>query len=347
MPFLPVLPTDHDSVARSVQLTNAANAEDDPERVPSIPELVSLELQYGWDLEPSERYLYLPTPDADPAGVLDLSWPKRDNRHLVSASIVIHPDHRRAGHGSAMIAEVKHRTRALGRDTIWISGPQDNRAVAAFAERHRFTYASHDARRRQLLADLDHDQLDRLYGSVQTVTTDYQLERLICPAPDETLDELVRVTAAINDAPMGELLFEDEKFDVQRLKDFETASAGKGDRLYRVFARHRNTGEIVGHTVLGVNPLRPTYGEQEDTAVARKHRGHRLGLLLKLEMLRWLAEVEPQLQMIETWNMADNTHMTNVNEALGYRLSRVYAAYQRILPEPSSTTENLITNAIA
>ena len=45
------------------------------------------------------------------------------------------------------------------------------------------------------------------------------------------------------------------------------------------------------------HPLQPHVGGQGDTAVARHHRGHRLGLLLKIDMIRWLAEVEPQLKV--------------------------------------------------
>ncbi len=59
--------------------------------------------------------------------------------------------------------------------------------------------------------------------------------------------------------------------------------------------------------------------------------GHRLGLLVKIEMMRWLAEAAPQMEVLETWNQVDNTHMVRVNEALGYRLSEVYATYERRL----------------
>ena len=142
------------------------------------------------------------------------------------------------------------------------------------------------------------------------------------------LSELVEVTAAINDAPMGELTYEDEKFDLQRLRDLETAARGRGDRVYRVIARHRATGEVGGHTVVITHPLQPDVAGQGDTAVARHHRGHRLGLLLKIDMMRWLAQVEPQLKIIETWNNVDNKFMINVNEALGYRLSRIFNMYE-------------------
>jgi RimJ/RimL family protein N-acetyltransferase len=65
--------------------------------------------------------------------------------------------------------------------------------------------------------------------------------------------------------------------------------------------------------------------------VARSHRGHQHGLRLKIEMMHWLADAEPQLKIIETWNNVDNRFMINVNEAMGYRLSQVYATFERNL----------------
>jgi hypothetical protein len=55
-------------------------------------------------------------------------------------------------------------------------------------------------------------------------------------------------------------------------------------------------------------------------------------MLLKIEMMRWLAESEPGVEVIETWNNADNNYMISVNEAIGYRLSRVFAMFERTLP---------------
>ncbi len=37
-------------------------------------------------------------------------------------------------------------------------------------------------------------------------------------------------------------------------------------------------------------------------------------------MLLWLAETQPQLQTVDTWNAESNRFMIDVNEALGYRV---------------------------
>ena len=116
------------------------------------------------------------------------------------------------------------------------------------------------------------------------------------------------------------------------MQDIETAAGGHGPT--GATGSSPGTGRPARSAdtpSVAVHPHQPQFGHQGDTAVARAHRGHRLGLLLKIDMMRWLAEAEPQLEVIETWNNADNRFMINVNEALGYRLSRVFATFERRL----------------
>ena len=328
MPFVRVDPDDLAQVAAVAGIQEAARQVDDPEEFPPIAEMLAAYIRYGWDLDPEEHFLYMPEGATDPVGVLVVDLPTRDNLHLVWAQIFIHPDHRRRGHGSVIMNEALRITREAGRNTIWVAAAEDDQGAQCFVEKFGFRYASHDARRRQVLADVDDTEVRRLLASAEAAAADYYLQRLRPPTSDELLSELVEVTAAINDAPMGDLTYEDEKFDLQRVQDLETALLGRAERGYRVIARHRETGEVGGHTMVITDPLRSHVGMQADTAVARHHRGHRLGLLLKIDMMRWLAEVEPQLKVIETWNNADNRFMINVNEALGYRLSRIFNVYE-------------------
>ncbi|MFT4163778.1 MAG: GNAT family N-acetyltransferase [Microlunatus sp.] len=328
-------PGDRAAVATAVELLNAAQRVDDPSERPQIPELVARWMEFGWDLEPDERYLCFPAGSQEPVAVFDQLFPRRDNRHLAWGNVVVDPAHRRRGYGTALVTELLRRAAEAGRTTVWLDAGEEDLGARTFIEGMGFRYASHDARRKQVLAEVDLDAVDRLHAQAAEAAEDYVLERLMPPLPDEVLEQLVEVTAAINDAPMGDLTFEDEVFDLARLKDQETARVGRGDRIYRIVARHRRTGVIGGHTVVGLNPLDPTHAHQGDTAVHRDHRGHRLGMLLKIEMMRWLAETEPQITEITTWNHADNRYMIDVNEAIGYRLSRVFATYELSLPTQS------------
>ncbi len=95
----------------------------------------------------------------------------------------------------------------------------------------------------------------------------------------------------------------------------------QGLRHYSVAVRHEATGELAGLTEVSVDPADPEWGHQELTVVVRGHRGHRLGLLLKVAMLELLAEREPQVERIETYNAESNAHMVTINETLGYQVA--------------------------
>ena len=63
-----------------------------------------------------------------------------------------------------------------------------------------------------------------------------------------------------------------------------------------------------------------TLGWQENTLVMPEHRGHRLGLALKVATHRQLTARAPQLRALVTWNSHVNPWMIEINEKLGYRV---------------------------
>ena len=95
-----------------------------------------------------------------------------------------------------------------------------------------------------------------------------------------------------------------------------------------MLARHTASGEIAGVTSVIVDGETSEHAHQLDTSVVGAHRGHRLGLLLKADMVRWLAESEPELRTIDTFNAESNDHMVAVNERLGYRVMGRELQYQ-------------------
>jgi hypothetical protein len=207
----------------------------------------------------------------------------------------------------------------------------DTRPATAFAEALGMERAIASVQRRQVLRALDTARLAREFDTAQRAAAAYELVRLPSPLPAELLAPVAEMVAAINDAPLDDLDLEDEVYSPERVRAFEAAQAAHGRRMYQLAARHRETGQLGGHTVVGVEGDRPWYGSQFDTSVLRAHRGHRLGLLLKIGMLRWLAEAEPQLAVIDTWNAASNDHMIAVNEILGYQVVATATGFQRRL----------------
>jgi hypothetical protein len=52
--------------------------------------------------------------------------------------------------------------------------------------------------------------------------------------------------------------------------------------------------------------------------VTRRHRGHRLSLLVKSAMLEWLAQAEPAVRRIAAGNAPANRYMIAINGEPGF-----------------------------
>jgi GNAT superfamily N-acetyltransferase len=319
-------PDDAEGVAAWTDLLNASYAVDAPWRDPATPATVEGQLRYAWDLEPGTPYLA--RVDGRVVGGGAVHTGEWDNRHLAWLEVTVHPDSRRRGHGSAILAFLEQEAGRCGRTLFGLDGGESP-ALAGFAARHGYDEALVEVIRRQRLADVDPALVDAAHDAALPHAADYVLSRQGFPTPAEELPAIAALTAAINDAPTGDLAIEDEVFPPQRIVDYETAQLARGHRAYRVVARHRPTGALAGHSVVVVEIDRPQLAEQHDTAVAPAHRGHRLGLLLKTEMLRWLRDAEPQIDHIDTGNAESNAHMIGVNERLGYHVVERVISYQR------------------
>ncbi len=316
------------SVEAYVAIENARSTVDSPWEHPLTPYRLAMSMRYGWDGEPARRFLVVE--DGRVVGTAAVSTSEWDNLDLAWLGITIHPDHRRRGVGTAALAALHEECRRIGRPLVGMDG-WDSKTTLGFAAASGYEKKSQAINRRQDLHELGAEFFEKAYAEAEPFAHDYELVRIAGRSPDDLHEQLVTVTDSINDSPLDDLEIEDEVFSVERLRAFEHAQIESGNRLYRVVARHRDTGELVGHTVATVDVERPEIGDQEDTTVVREHRGHRLGLLLKSDLCRWLAVVEPQLRTLDTWNAESNDHMIGVNERLGYRpVGRVLEFQRRI-----------------
>jgi GNAT superfamily N-acetyltransferase len=106
--------------------------------------------------------------------------------------------------------------------------------------------------------------------------------------------------------------------ELTEVRRTDRLSEAKGLRRYSVAAADTATGELAALTQLSIEEADPVWGHQELTAVVRAHRGHRLGLLTKVDMLELLNDREPQIRFVQTWNGETNAHMVAINQALGF-----------------------------
>jgi len=319
-------PDDDTSIRIAVDIENAHHAADCPWLYEATPHRLEMDMRHGWDGEVG-RY-FLAYDGQTPVGYATLDTSDWDNRDLAWLGLTIHPEARRSGHGTRALDQLTALAREMGRTLAGVDG-WEGPAVQAFAASTGFAKKSQAINRRMILAEADLADVRRLRDTAAEAAAPYELVRIAGRTPDDLVDAVAEMTGAINDAPMDDLEYEDEEFPPERIRAYESATIERGHRLYRLVARHRETGSLGGHTVVAVDAEQPANGHQHDTSVVRAHRGHRLGQLLKAEMVLWLAQDEPQVTSVDTWNAESNAHMIAVNDALGYQVLGREIQFQR------------------
>ena len=250
-------PDDVAALKEWVELANAVRLADSPWETEATLLRVEARFRVGWDGEPSTPYLA--TVDGTVVGGGAISISEYDNLHLAWLGVVVHPDHRRQGYGSAIVAFLEDEARRLGRTSVGMDGWESD-ATRGFAAKHGFDKKHQSINRRQHLADVDRAELDKRYDEALAAATDYVLERRRFPTPDAELAELAEMASAINDAPTDDLEIEDEVFNAERMKAYEDACAFRQERAYRVVARHVPSGQLAGQTVVVVDSEQPDSG---------------------------------------------------------------------------------------
>jgi GNAT superfamily N-acetyltransferase len=294
----------------------AAAAADDPGLPPMSRIVFDGWLTTGWTGEPRETWLGC-GPDGSVAGWYLLEVPDRDNRHLGILEAFVDPARRRQGFGTALLRHAAERALADGRRLLAGMAIQGSPGEP-FARSLGATAGLAEIRRRLDLAAVPAGLIAGLRASAQEAAAGYTLVSWTRPTPEEYVDQIVAIEHAMADAP-HDPSWEPAAFDAERVRATDRRRALQQLRSYTVAARHDATGDLAGVTQVEVAPDEPDWIFQGLTAVVRAHRGHRLGLLVKLAMLEWLAEAEPARRWMITGNAETNEHMIAINEALGYQ----------------------------
>ena len=306
---------DEPTGADIAELNNAASAVDSPHLSPVSGSHQRLRLKHGWDGTPTDEVV-LAYDGSALVGMAEVERPRWDNTHIGWVDIQTHPDRRGLGIGERLLEVGLDLIQADGR-TLLMSGAWAGSHREKFLHAHGLTVGMKAAQRRLLSAELDWPRLDSLLAAARGASSAYEIIEVPAPTPPELIADMMALQQVMNDAPIDELQIEDEVWPEERLRGYERASELRGQRLHRLVARRVSDGAMAGHTVVAVEHERPHLGIQEDTEVAPAHRGHKLGLRLKIEMLQRLREREPQIVQIDTWNAESNAHMIAVNELLG------------------------------
>lgn len=256
------------------------------------------------------------------AGTLEM--PLLDNLHSATLEIYTDPEERRKGYGSAMAAHLEGVALAAGRSRTYadleypLSYPEDGTGWpgAEFAAAHGYSFGLGEFMRSMALP-VAPDRLTALAESARPHHADYRLETFEGSVPDAWVADFVALGSRIaTDAPSGTLDLEPGTSEVAPFREQEARMLRQGRRLYGAVALRDE--RVVGFTQVSVSPEEAELGEQFGTLVEASHRGHRLGLALKVANLCQIQDREPALESIITWNAGENEPMIAVNELLGF-----------------------------
>jgi GNAT superfamily N-acetyltransferase len=210
------------------------------------------------------------------------------------------------------------------------SVPKHNREVRfLLAREYRLEQVVRSSRLALPLDVADHfAEADRRAGP------DYRLHSWIDATPHRWLADMAMLKTRMSTEEPGAGLDEPEDvWTVERLVADEERHRESPRTKLTVAVEHVPSAVLAGFTVLSAPAERERSVAQEDTLVLPEHRGHRLGMLLKVANVDHLQRERPGHPAITTFNAEENRPMLDVNEALGFVPIGYEGAWRKDLPK--------------
>lgn len=264
--------------------------------------------------------------DGDVVGTGFIRTPLLDNLELAELDVHVDPSHPRRGIGTALLAHAEQEARRRGRSVVtglvgwsWDAGPRGDGAPGPeFARTHGYDLALAEVQR-ELALPVDDAVLAGLADEAARSHPTYELRSWVGPVPDDLLQGWAELTSSLaTEAPTGELALEPEVVSTEVVREGEARIARQGRTKYNTVALS-GSGEMVAYSDLATTVHEPGRAYQWGTLVVPEHRGHRLGVAVKVANLRLLQAERPDITRVTTYNAEVNSHMIGVNEALGFR----------------------------
>lgn len=263
--------------------------------------------------------------DGPALAIVTLHMDLKHNRDLANVFVATTPERLNGDVGRFAMGEALRVAAENGRTRVSADGPTtaDLTGLAAALGGRKVNTA--------IRSVLDLSEVDTAryaaWAEGSAKNAGYRLVRWTDRCPDELADSFCTAMDAMQDAPLEDFAYEHPKGTVERLRGQEEHSVRRGAQR-RVLAAVDAAGEVVGFNIFVTYPDEPDTVDIWDTAVVRKHRGHGLGLRIKAAATLWTLEELPKARFVHTFNNHGNTHMLNVNRALGYRKGEEWYGFE-------------------
>jgi GNAT superfamily N-acetyltransferase len=272
-------------------------------------------------------------------GIALLQVPTRENLHQLTVDVRVLPAHRRRHIGSALVHETERWAAAAGRRVLHAEVEVPLRTGAddtstPFARKLGFE-AVMPAHTRHLLLPADPERISRLHQEVARASSGYRTSVFTAPWPEAYVEDGCQLQRRMStDAPSGDVDHQEEIWDAARVKEADDLAVAQGLTRLIAVAEHIASGHLVAFSEIAIPEARPTEGWQWATLVLREHRGHRLGLAVKLANLAYLETTFPSVRRIVTGNAQENKPMIAVNEMMGFEVAATETLWQKVVGRP-------------
>ena len=296
---------------------------------------------------PGERQeLAVAVEDGQVLGYARVFLPQRENLDKAWAEITVDPAYRGRGAGTALVAwsedlAVRHGRTIIVTEAYVPAGDRTEHPVARFAIARGYALASTEVVRR-LRLPTPAGLLDGLAAASEPYHRDYDLSVHVDGVPEHLRQGVCDAeNRLIVDAPTGDVDYEAESMTPEDYAEFLALHARSGITMLTAIAVHRQTGVVAAYTDLALLPGDTRAAHQWGTLVVPEHRGHRLGMAVKVANLLHLEHNHPERELVLTQNAEDNPWMVQINVDLGFEIVEDGLSLKKDLPTAAGDTESL------
>ncbi len=264
--------------------------------------------------------------DGSPVGWARVSVFERENLDKCWLQLEVDPQHRRQGVGAALVEWTEQQAKEAGRDLLLTQvfvpvGDRASHADREFALRRGYTVSSVEIVR-SLPLPVATDLLTRYRDHAAEAMGDaYELSVHVDGVPEHLRQGVCDASNRLMlDAPTGDVEFEPESMTVEDYQTLLDHLRDKGSTFLTAVAVHRDTGVVAAYTDLSIPSGDPHVVFQWGTLVLPEHRGHRLGMGVKVANLDALAALAPGRRSVQTMNDEQNPWMVRINQDLGFEI---------------------------
>ena len=275
-------------------------------------------------------------------------WQPEENAPAAFLELQVAKEARRRGIGTAMLRTLEDVAATDGLNVLqsWsahlppvstkvlvpptgFGAIEKNSPAVAFALAHGYRLEQVD-RISRIDLPIERTLIDERRRDAEAHATDYRVVQWVGRCPEEWVADMAHLHQRMStDAPSAAIEFVEEQWDENRMRNLDDMNEAGGRVNLTSAAVHIPTRELVGYTDIALPEHEGRPATQEDTLVLKEHRGHRLGMLLKIANLEQLMRVSPTTPRITTFNAEENRPMLRVNEAVGFVATGYEAAWKK------------------